>query len=89
MCNNVRVFNANGIPLWHDINNFTRKKTNGNGVINCLLFSVGIVNRIRKISFGPVTPESNNRILCIDLKCMEMLEYGKGFDDSPSLSFEL
>ena len=46
MCNNVRVFNANGIPLWHDTNYFTCKKTNGNIMIEYMLFSKGILNHI-------------------------------------------
>ena len=82
MCNSTRLLIANGVSLWPNTIGFTCRKHNGNSVIDYMLLSEGILDRIHKFSLGEWTPESDHRTLCIDLKCMHRFDYEKAIEDS-------
>ena len=65
MCKCTGLLIANSVSLWPNT-----RKHNGNSVIDYVLLSEGILDRIHKFSIGEWTPESDHRTLCIDLKCM-------------------
>ena len=50
---------------------FTRRKHDGNSVIDYMLLLEGILNHIGNLLFGDKTSKSNHRTLCINLKCMK------------------
>ena len=91
MCNSTGLLIANGVSFWPNTNGFTCRKHNGNSVIDYVLLSEGILDRIHKFSLGEWTPESDHRALCIDLKCMHRFDCEKVIDDDkqPHLSMNL
>ena len=86
MCNSTKLLVANGVYLWPNVNDFTCTKHNGNRLIACtnsyVLLSEGILDCMHKFSLGEWTLESDNRNLCIGLKCMKIYECQKAIRDS-------
>ena len=68
---------------------FTCKKRNGNSVIDYLLRSECILDRIHKFLFGKKTLESNHRALCIDLKCQNRFDCEKAIEDNKQLNLNM
>ncbi|RYA40131.1 hypothetical protein DD606_25725 [Enterobacter cloacae complex sp. GF14B] len=66
---------ANGVSLWQGINDFTCRKHNDDSVIDYMLFSEATLECIQSFTLGEWNPESDHRMLCIDLKCGKRPEH--------------
>ena len=64
-------------------------KHNRNSVIDYVLLSEGILDHIHKFLLCEWTPESDNRILYIDLKCMHRFDCEKVIEDSKQMHLSM
>ena len=78
MCNSTKLLIANSLSLWPNTNGFTCRKHNRNSLIDYVLLSEGILDRIHNFSLGEWTLESDHRALYINLKCMHRFDCEKG-----------
>lgn len=75
MCNSTGMLIANGVSFWQGTNDFTCRKHNGDSVIDYMLFSEATLECIQSFTLGQWNPESDHRLLCIELKCRRRPEH--------------